>query len=145
MARSLILEQFLPYRLNRLAAEFSARLHHIYGGRFGIDIPEWRVIATLGEQEPVTAQQIVRSTRTHKSTISRAVAKLVAMGWIERVPASADKRNLQIRFTEKGRAAFDEIVPLVLAVERETLDQLGSEADSVFERIDALERALELR
>lgn len=145
MSSPLILEQFLPYRLNRLAAEFSSRLHSIYGVRYGIDIPEWRVIATLGEQEPVTAQQIVRSTRTHKSTISRAVAKLLAMGWIERLPASADKRNLQIRFTGKGRAAYEEIVPLVLAVERETLNQLGSDADSVFDRIAALERALELR
>lgn len=145
MSNQLILEEFLPYRLNRLAAEFSSRLHRIYGDRYGIDIPEWRVIATVGEQEPVTAQEIVRSTRTHKSTISRAVARLLAMGWIERVPASSDRRNLQIRFTPEGRRAYDEIVPLVLAVEAQTLEFLGEEAADVLERIARLETALELR
>ena len=82
MTDNLDLTSFLPFRLNRLSAEMSRRLFEIYGARYGIDIPEWRVLATLGAREPVTAQEVVRSTHTHKSTISRAVARLTDMGWI---------------------------------------------------------------
>ncbi len=58
---------FSPFRLNRLATEFSQALAADYA-RFGIDIPEWRVLATLGQHDgPRSAAYVVRCTRTHKS------------------------------------------------------------------------------
>ncbi len=47
MAR-LDLFRFVPFRLNRLAAEVSNALSVEYQARYGLDIPEWRVLATLG-------------------------------------------------------------------------------------------------
>lgn len=142
VSEPLELTHFLPFRLNRLAAEMSRRLHDIYGARYGIDIPEWRVIATLGAREPVTAQDIVRSTRTHKSTISRAVARLMEMGWVERVANDDDRRQMNLRFTDTGRTAYGEIVPLVKQVEQEVLASLGGEERAIFEALDRLETAL---
>jgi len=142
MTHSLDLAGFLPFRLNRLAGEMSRRLFEIYGDRYGIDIPEWRVLATLGAREPVTAQEIVRSTRTHKSTISRAVARLVEMGWIERTTDDGDRRQMKLRFTPKGRATYQEIVPLVLGAEGEVLAQLGKEGEAVRAALSRLEDAL---
>lgn len=144
MSGSLDLTSFLPFRLNRLSAEMSRRLFEIYGERYGIDIPEWRVMATLGTSEPVTAQEIVRSTRTHKSTISRAVARLTEMGWIERTTDDGDRRQMKLRFTPKGRETYLEIVPLVLARESEVLDRLGSQEKAVSDALSRLEAALDL-
>jgi len=70
--------RFVPFRLNRLAAEVSAALATEYQERYGLDIPEWRVLATLGfRNDPCSAQYISDCTRTHKSTISRAVTALL--------------------------------------------------------------------
>ncbi|MCB1461094.1 MAG: MarR family transcriptional regulator [Nitratireductor sp.] len=144
MTDNLDLTSFLPFRLNRLSAEMSRRLFEIYGARYGIDIPEWRVLATLGAREPVTAQEVVRSTHTHKSTISRAVARLTDMGWIERTTDDGDRRQMKLRFTAKGRSAYREIVPLVLEAEQEVLARLGGKQAAVRAALLQLETALDL-
>ena len=71
----------MPFRLNRLAAEVSSALSVEYQARYGLDIPEWRVLATLGfRNDACSAQYIAQCTRTHKSTISRAVTALMERG-----------------------------------------------------------------
>lgn len=139
------LDDFLPFRLNRVAAEVSNRMSEIYRDRFGIDIPEWRVMATLGAGEPTTAQAVVRSTRTHKSTISRAVARLIKLEWIERFACDDDRRELHLRFTSRGRLKFEELVPHVLAFERDLFKGLPDGAGrDLLEGLSQLERALGL-
>ena len=83
-AARLDLFKFVPFRLNRLAAEVSNALSAEYQARYGLDIPEWRVLATLGfRNDACSAQYISDCTRTHKSTISRAVtARLMVDLWV---------------------------------------------------------------
>ena len=89
---------FVPFRLNRLAAEVSAALSSEYRERYGLDIPEWRVLATLGfRNDPCTAQYIAHCTRTHKSTISRAVTALLDRQLIARVENADDRREFALR------------------------------------------------
>jgi len=57
-APPLTLERFLPYRLNVLASVVSNALARIYAERFGITIPQWRIIATLGQFDTRTARDI---------------------------------------------------------------------------------------
>jgi DNA-binding MarR family transcriptional regulator len=138
------LERFLPFRLNRLAAEVSERLAKLYGERFDIDIPQWRVLATLSSGDH-TAQAIVASTRTHKSTISRAVQALEDRRWIGRVQSGTDRRAYVLRLTPDGRKVFRTLQPLVLDYERRLLAQIGvGEAARLEKGIAALEAALKL-
>ena len=86
--------KFIPFRLNRLAAEVSTALSSEYQARYGLDIPEWRVLATLGfRKEACSAQYISQCTRTHKSTISRAVTALLERKLVERVENADDRRE----------------------------------------------------
>ena len=95
--------KFVPFRLNRLAAEVSSALAVEYQERHGLDIPAWRVIATLGfRNDACSAQYIAQCTRTHKSTISRAVTTLLHQGLIERVENEADRREFRLQLTKKG-------------------------------------------
>lgn len=139
------LARFLPFRLNRLAAEVSERLATLYSERFGLDIPQWRVLATLSSAEPTTAQGIVASTRTHKSTISRAVQQLEERGLIERVPSPDDGRAFELQLTAKGRRLFAELKPIVLAYEKQLLGQLEKgDCSALLRGIGALEGSLNL-
>ncbi|MGH8431867.1 MAG: MarR family winged helix-turn-helix transcriptional regulator [Solimonas sp.] len=139
------LTRFLPFRLNRLAAEISEELAALYAERFRIDIPQWRVLATLSAGNGWTAKAIVASTRTHKSTISRAVEALEQRGLIEAVQSPQDKREYRLRLTAQGRRLFRELEPLVLAYENGLMERLGDKEALRLERaITALEAALGL-
>ena len=118
---------FVPYRLNRLAVGVSNHLSDIYRERFGLDIPEWRVMATVGSRHGCTAQYIAQSTRMHKTRVSRAVAGLEERELIERASSAADRREREVRLTKAGRRMYAELVPLVLERERELLSCLTKE------------------
>ena len=137
------LTRFLPFRLNRLAAEISEQLAALYAERFQIDIPQWRVLATLSSGDGWTAKAIVASTRTNKSTISRAVEALEKRGLIEAVQSPQDKREYRLRLTPSGRKLFLKLEPLVLDYERKLMQHLGENDGRRLEKgVAALEQAL---
>src|SRR5690349_10896495 len=105
----------MPFRLNRLAAEVSSALAVEYRERHGLDIPEWRVRATLCfRDDACSAQYVSECTRTHKSTISRAVTALLRRKLSERVENEADRREFRLRMSPKARALYQELFPRVL-------------------------------
>ena len=111
--------RFVPFRLNRLAAEVSAALSGEYQERYGLDIPEWRVLATLGfRNDACSAQYIAHCTRTHKSTISRAVTSLMTRQLVERVENEDDRREFRLRMTRKGKALYEQLIPRLLRKEQ---------------------------
>ena len=120
--------KFVPFRLNRLAAEVSSALAAEYQARYGLDIPEWRVLATLGfRSDACSAQYIAHCTRTHKSTISRAVTTLMKRQIIERVENEEDRREFRLRMTAKGKALYEELIPRLLRREQEILACLSAQ------------------
>jgi DNA-binding MarR family transcriptional regulator len=143
MAQPFKLEAFLPFRLNLLAQEISQSLSEIYAARFNLDIPQWRILANLASRGEMTAQEIAFITFSHKSTISRAVAELEARNLIERTTSTKDKRAFAMRVTTHGEKLFEQLLPLVLAFEKDVLKKLkSSEQKMLLEGITALEREL---
>ncbi|MBY0612443.1 MAG: MarR family transcriptional regulator [Beijerinckiaceae bacterium] len=111
-ADGLVLDRFLPYRLNVLANVMSKALARVYSDRWRISIPDWRVLATLAESEAMTQKAIGAHTHLDKTKMSRAVAHLESRGFIERTTNANDKREAFLTLTSAGRAVFEEIVPL---------------------------------
>jgi DNA-binding MarR family transcriptional regulator len=139
------LERFVPFRLNRLAAEVSRALARVYGERFGIDVPEWRVIATLGDRGLARAQDIAVSTRMHKSMVSRAVARLMELGWITRSASAKDRREAPLQLTATGREIYQQLVPIVLDYQERLLAALTESERRMLERLlTKVERQLDL-
>jgi DNA-binding MarR family transcriptional regulator len=125
--------RFVPFRLNRLATEVSAALSSEYQERYGLDIPEWRVLATLGfRDDACTAQYIAHCTRTHKSTISRAVTALMTRQLVERVENEDDRREFALRMTRKGKALYEELIPRLKHKEQEIMSCLSAQERKQF-------------
>jgi DNA-binding MarR family transcriptional regulator len=133
---TLDLFRFVPFRLNRLAAEVSSALSGEYQTRYGLDIPEWRVLATLGfRDEACSAQYIAHCTRTHKSTISRAVTSLLRRQLVERIENEDDRREYSLRMTRKGNALYQKLIPRLLRKEQAMLSCLTAKERKDFARM----------
>jgi len=138
--------RFVPFRLNRLAAEVSAALSGEYQERYGLDIPEWRVLATLGfRNDACSAQYIAHCTRTHKSTISRAVTALMTRQLVERVENEDDRREFRLRLTRKGKTLYEQLIPRLKRKEREIMSCLSLQEQKDFARLlGKIENSLDL-
>jgi DNA-binding MarR family transcriptional regulator len=108
------LETYLPYRLNVLSALVLRALGHIFNERYGIAIPEWRVIATIGQFGTLTAKQIGAHSHMHKTKVSRAVATLERRNLITRRSNKADLREAFLSLTDEGMAIYRDIAPTAL-------------------------------
>mgnify|MGYP003869891687 FL=1 len=121
------LDSFLPYRLSVTANRISRAFARAYAERFGLTIPEWRVMAVLGTGGPLAAAAIVERTAMDKVKVSRAVAALEAKALVLRRPHPEDRRSALLELTPSGRRVFEEIVPLARALEAELTAVLGPE------------------
>ena len=142
---TLLLANFTPFRITRLATGVSDHLAQLYKQRFGLEVPEWRVIVTVGSAWTCTAQHIADSTRMHKTRVSRAIAHLVKRGLIERTCNADDRREMELRLTKSGRAMYAELVPRALDRERALLACFSEEELRAFnEGLERLEEFLGL-
>lgn len=126
MAR-LKLDRFLPYRLSVASNAVSERIAQSYHKRFGLKIPEWRLIAILAEDGPLTPQALGRRTRMDKIAVSRAAATLAERGLIAASRNPGDGRSHFLALTGDGQSLYAEIAPLALALERQLLATLSRE------------------
>ncbi len=132
MTDELILEDFLPYRLSVLSHTISTTIANVYEKRFGVSIPEWRVIAILGRFPGLSAVEVADRTMLDKVAVSRAVTKLIRNGRIDRQFADADRRRSILNLSDEGRQVHDEIAPLALTFERDLLQGISAEDYDTF-------------
>jgi len=146
MTDELILEDFLPYRLSVLSHTISTTIANVYEKRFGVSIPEWRVIAILGRFPDLSAVEVADRTMLDKVAVSRAVTKLIRNGRIDRQFADSDRRRSILNLSDEGRQVHDEIAPLALAFEHDLLQGISAEDYDTFniviERLLAKSRLL---
>ena len=135
MDEELNLENFLPYRLSVLSHTISTTIAKAYESKFGVSIPEWRVVAILGRFPGLSAVEVADRTMLDKVAVSRAVTKLIKNGRIDREFADADRRRSILNLSEEGRKVHDEIAPLALAFELELLQGIAAEDYATFNTI----------
>ena len=129
MTRSIThLADFLPYRLSITSNAVSDLIAREYRSRFGLKIPEWRVMAVLGDVGEATQRELVAATRMDKVAVNRATKTLGERALIQRAPNMADGRSHHLALTAAGQALYAEIMPLALHMEGQVMTVL-SEAE----------------
>jgi DNA-binding MarR family transcriptional regulator len=129
------LEHFIPYRLSVLSLAISQNIADLYSEQFNFGIMEWRVIAVLGNYQPLSANQICERTNMDKVQVSRTVSSLTSAGLVLRKTDREDRRKSQLRLSANGSRVYRQIVPMALKCEQELLSTLTLEETEEFERI----------
>lgn len=133
--KRLQLDRFIPYRLSVLTNQVSSAIARHYSERFGLTIPEWRIMAVLGETPGLSAREVAARTAMDKVQVSRAVASLIEAGRVERSPDDDDGRVGHLELTRAGRAVYDQIAPLALRLEEQFLSTLSQTERKLFDRL----------
>lgn len=128
------LDDFLPYQLNVAASLVSQALSRLYVERYGIGVPEWRVLVTLGEFETMTGKAVGEHTHMHKTKVSRAVALLEKNKLLTRRVNRSDLRESFLSLTPEGRAIYDELAPGAVAFARELMEAIDPADRDAFAR-----------
>lgn len=138
----LVLEEFLPYRLSVLSNRLSAAIAEAYSRRFGLSIPEWRVMAVLALEPGLSAAEVADRTAMDKVAVSRAVGRLISTARVQREVSSGDRRRSMLQLTADGRRIYRRIAPALRRYEAELLAALDPPDRR---QLDALLRRLESR
>lgn len=132
---SLGLHRLLDFNILQLANRISTDFARLYS-TFGIGIPEWRVLAVLGEQGPVTANQICHITYMDRAIVSRAVSELVDKGYVVRQGDAKDRRRIILHLTKGGAVLCSRIVPAARGRQERLLSVLSAnEIDRLFDSL----------
>ena len=131
---TLELDRFLPYRLSVLSNIVSTAISGAYEKRFGLTIPEWRVMAVLAMTPDLSAAEVAQRTAMDKVAVSRAVASLLRERRIVRQTAHADRRRSHLRLSAAGLKVYAQVVPVALDYERDLLAPLTRKDREVVDR-----------
>ena len=134
------LEHILPYRLSVLSNRVSSAIARVYVERFALGVTEWRVMAVLGRYPDLSANEVAQRTAMDKVAVSRAVARLVEAGRLEREVHDDDRRRSVLRLSEAGYRIHDEVAPLAMGFERRLLEGMdAAERELLFRLLDRLD------
>lgn len=111
------LADFLPYLMSVSTNAVSDLIAGEYRAAYGLKIPEWRVMAVLGDAGAKTQRELVDATRMDKVAVNRACKMLEERGLAARSPNARDGRSHHLELTKAGQAMHGEIMPHALAIE----------------------------
>lgn len=129
------LDTYLPYRLSVASNAVSGLIARAYEDRFGLTIPQWRVLCVLAEDGRLSQVQIVARTVMDKVTVSRAAQGLTRRRLLARSQNKSDGRSHVLALTAEGRSLHAEIAPLALAYEAALIAGLAPEDVILLKRL----------
>lgn len=132
MQQNTSLSRFLPYQLSIASNAVSGRIAQEYRSRFGLSIPEWRVMAILGDSGGVTQRDLTRRTLMDKVAVNRACKVLEDRKLAQRTPNEQDGRSHLLALSDEGKAMFDDIMPLAVEMEQRLFEGFSEDEMGLF-------------
>lgn len=134
-AKVLQLERSLLYHFAVITNRVGGSVHALCRERYGMSPPAWRVMAHVGELQPITARQIGVRAAIDSVNLSRALAQLDALGFVERQFDPTDRRRIILRLTPAGQEVYETVAPLTVKAERTLLAGLSAQECATLRRL----------
>ena len=120
------------YRTTYLAGSIATPAYAAIKRDLGIIRAEYVLLACLAHFDDLTAQDVAHISRRPRNTVSRAVHRMVAEGYIERAPDAEDARQARLRITPAGRALHAKAAMRLKARQEKVLAGLDARERAVF-------------
>ncbi|MBH0056807.1 winged helix-turn-helix transcriptional regulator [Pseudoalteromonas sp. SWXJZ94C] len=129
------LATFLPYQLTNIATLVSNDFAEVYQAQYGLNIPQWRILANLAQYGQSNARDLCRQANMDKSTVSRAVKALIDKEFVCSQLNEQDKRAALLTLSNNGWTLYEQIAPDALNWEKQLLSALNDEEYAVLNNI----------
>ncbi len=136
----LSLQEFVPYKLAVVANRLSQSIGSLFEQRYGIQIPEWRILMALHSCGPLSPNELVEHTSMDKARVSRAQRRLADLDLVAVRDDPRDGRRLVLFLTRKGTGMCEAIIPAARETEAWFLSALAERERKVLDK--ALSRLL---
>ena len=120
------LADFVPSLMSVTTNAVSDLIAGEYRSTYGLKIPEWRVMAVLGDSGARTQRYLVHATRMDKVAVNRACKVLEERGLVQRSPNARDGRSHHLELTAAGKDMHGKIMPHALEMEARLLAPLSA-------------------
>lgn len=91
----------------------------------GLTATQFDIIATLGNQPPMTCKELGEKTLILKGTMTGVLERLEAKGLIEKIPNADDGRSYKIGLTKAGDRLFKKVFPEHLGYLEKNFEKLS--------------------
>ena len=129
---------YLLYLLAASSEQASEQFHKVVRSK-GLRVPEWRVIASLYDQDGLMTTKLADYALAEQSRLTRIIDQMDRKGYVERRPGKDDGRKVMVHLTATGQALASELVAEARRHERRLLDVLeDTDADRLKPALQAL-------
>lgn len=114
------LDEYLPYLFGHASAVINKDFDR-YVQAFGITPLEWRVLATLCDDDGMTIGDLARKVVAQQPSLTKTIKKMEDGGLVDRVSDAHDLRKTLAHVTKAGRALYGTLVKKALQHEEQWL------------------------
>src|SRR5215475_11498435 len=104
--------QSINYRVYALASSLSKGAMRFYLAKFGLALPEMRLLSTLGSHRHLSSLEFVKLTAMDKGLVSRVLNSLAKRGCVEQVPSAAGSGRRVWTLSRTGAALVARLRPV---------------------------------
>ncbi len=117
-------DDYLPALLAQASHLISGEFHRVARAK-GFTVSEWRVLATLAGNEPMSIGRLAQLSVSKQPTVTRLLDRMEARGQVRRVPHESDRRVTLVQITAAGTRQVAGLIKLAREHERRVLEPFG--------------------
>jgi DNA-binding MarR family transcriptional regulator len=108
--------------------------------KVGLSLPQFGMLACVWREPGIRVHQVAEQLGVTMPTVSVAVRKLAAGGWLQRKPDAQDKRSIRLYLSPKASLLAKQVVSRRRKAINEFMDALSEQEQN--QLLDLLEKAI---